>query len=145
MRKKVLTISIGLFIMVLCSSCATSSSDDDKNTEMINDKSKINSDIKYADMIPDPESIFKTGTITIIVPDGEEAYAFRITNYVDGEYETYVQECKQMGFSDIQYEGANEGGKMFMAYTSNKEYYLEVFLGNDINAIDVSCKKADND
>ena len=27
-------------------------------------------DIKYADMIPDPETIFKDGTITVTDPDG---------------------------------------------------------------------------
>ena len=103
--------------------------------------SSINEDIKYAPLIPKPEDVFKEGKVTIIVKDGGELYSFRVKNYKDGEYEEYVAKCKEMGFDNIHSESETSGGKMFMAYDKNKKYYLQVFLGYEIEAIDVSCRE----
>ena len=56
-----------------------------------------------------------------------------------------MEACKNIGFSDVTYEGENDGGKMFFAYTEDGEYYLEVMLGKQIEAIDVCCKTSTED
>lgn len=102
-------------------------------------------DIHYADLLPLTEDYFKNGEVTIIDQDGGKAYTFRITNYQDGEYESYVEACKSGNFPDVSYEGENEGGKMFYAYSSDGQYYLQVMLGNQIEAIDITCKMSTKD
>lgn len=97
-------------------------------------------DICYADLLPKTEDYFKNGEVMDIVPDGGEQYVFRITGYQDGEYEAYVEACKDLGFDDVTYEGENQGGKMFFANSNDGKYYLEVTLGYQIEAIDVTCK-----
>lgn len=97
-------------------------------------------DICYADLLPKTEDYFKNGEVMDIVPDGGEQYVFRITGYQDGEYEAYVDACKDLGFDDVTYEGESQGGKMFFANSNDGKYYLEVMLGYQIEAIDVTCK-----
>jgi hypothetical protein len=97
-------------------------------------------DICYADLLPVTKDYFKNGEVMDIVPDGGEQYVFRITGYQDGEYEAYVEACKDLGFDDVTYEGENQGGKMFFANSNDGKYYLEVMLGYQIEAIDVTCK-----
>lgn len=98
------------------------------------------SDIKYADLIPNPESIFPAGSISIVDPDGGKAYILQVTNYEDEEYETYISKCKELGFTDISNESDNEGGKMFAAYTEDGKYWVEVLLGNETKIIAITCK-----
>lgn len=97
-------------------------------------------DICYADLLPKTEDYFKKGEVMDIVPDSGEQYVFRITGYQDGEYEAYIDACKDLGFDDVTYEGENQGGKMFFANSNDGKYYLEVMLGYQIEAIDVTCK-----
>lgn len=99
-------------------------------------------DIKYADLIPKPEDIFKNGDVSIIDSDGGSAYIFQVRNFEDEEYESYVSKCKEMGFTDVSYESENDGGKMFGAYTEDKQYWVEVLLGNDNGILAVTCKKS---
>lgn len=103
------------------------------------------SDILYADLLPVTSDYFESGEITIIDPDGGSAYAFRVTNYQEGEYEAYTEACKNIGFDDVTYEGENDGGKMFYAYSGDGKYYLQVMLGYQIEAIDISCKESTKD
>ena len=98
------------------------------------------SDMKFAELLPKTEDYFKTADIIIITPDDGTSYSFRIENYQDGEYEAYVEACKNMGFDDVSYEGENDGGKMFFAYSSDGKYYLQITFGYQIEAIDIVCK-----
>ena len=99
-------------------------------------------DIKYADMIPNPEEIFKNGEISIVDKDGGSAYIFQVRGFEDAEYESYISMCKEMGFVDISYETENDGGKMFGAYTEDGQYWVEVLLGNDNGILAVTCKES---
>ena len=99
-------------------------------------------DIKYADMIPNPEEIFKNGEISIVDKDGGSAYIFQVRGFEDAEYESYISMCKEMGFVDISYESENDGGKMFGAYTEDGQYWVEVLLGNDNGILAVTCKES---
>lgn len=122
----------------------TSSAESEESTaELENDsQSKEVADIKYADMIPNPEEIFKNGEVSIVDKDGGSAYIFQVRGFEDAEYETYVSKCKEMGFVDIAYESENDGGKMFGAYTEDGQYWVEVLLGNDNGILAVTCKES---
>lgn len=102
----------------------------------------LETDIKYADLIPKPEDIFKNGEISIVDSDGGSAYIFQVRNFEDGEYEDYISQCKEMGFTDVSYESENDGGKMFGAYTEDGTYWVEVLLGNDNGILAVTCKES---
>lgn len=97
-----------------------------------------NSDVRYAELIPDPKSVFANGGICITDGDGGTAYIFEVTGYADGEYESYVSKCKEMGFSDVSYETKEEFG----AYTHDGKYWVEVILDSTNNTIYVICQES---
>lgn len=142
---KKLKLLLAAFMVFGLVGCSSGSSDTQTNenqpteNEVTENKSE---DIQYTSMLPNEKEYFKNGKITTIDADGGKQYAFRVENYQDGEYEAYVEKCKEMGFDTDVDEGENDGGKWFYAYTSDKEYYLSVMLGNKIEAIDISCKTA---
>lgn len=143
--KRITVLLVITLILLLVTGCFGKEEFSSKSNETASAQNNSSlGKIKYADLIPKPEQFFLDGVISIIDQDSGNEYAFRVKNYNDGEYESYVAKCKEMGFSNIHYESENDGGKMFMAYTEDKNYYLEVFLGNEIKAIDVSCKKTTN-
>lgn len=113
-----------------------------ESEELNSTESEESSDIKYADMIPDPEKIFENGTISVVDKDGGKAYIFQVRNFEETEYETYVSLCKEMGFTDVSYETENDGGKMFGAYTEDGKYWVEVLLGNLNGILAVTCKES---
>lgn len=149
MKKNVCLFITAMTLVCCFTACSEKSSDATANSSAIESSLAETSatesselDICYADLLPKTEDYFKNPEIITIDTDGGKAYAFRIKGYQDGEYEAYINACKELGFTDISYEGENDGGKMFYAYSADKEYYLQVSLGNKIEAIDVSCKKS---
>lgn len=140
--------------MVACSTNTQTDSiteSQNKNTTVENTESdesvaeseeSLDSDIKYADLIPKPEDVFKNGEVSIVDSDGGSAYIFQVRNFEDGEYESYISKCKEMGFTDVSYESENDGGKMFGAYTEDGTYWVEVLLGNDNGILAVTCKES---
>lgn len=150
--KKITGVILIAFITIMMIGCSNSttktSNQEDKNilnenseTEPVTE-SESSEEIKYANMIPDPIEYFKNGEISIVDSDGGTAYIFQVRNFQDGEYEAYVDKCKEMGFSDISYESENDGGKMFGAYSGDGEYWVEVLLGNDNGILAVTCKES---
>ena len=107
------------------------------------DKDKKDSseeDILFVSLLPETGDHFKSKDINIIDKDGGKAYAFRVNGYLDEEYLSYIQACKDMGFSNVSYEGENETGKIFYAYDKDKKFYLQVVTIKDVEAVDVICK-----
>lgn len=101
-------------------------------------------DILFASLLPETGDHFKSKDINIIDKDGGKAYAFRVNGYLDEEYLSYIQACKDMGFSDVSYEGENETGKIFYAYDADKKFYLQVVTIKEVEAVDVICKLVKN-
>lgn len=132
MKRNVLLVALLLTIVLTgCSGNAEKTlNENSEPTENVSDE------IKYADMIPVPEDIFKNGNITITDADGGKAYIFEVTGYNKEEYASYVSECKSMGFSDISYETENDFG----AYTSDGAYWVQVNLDTSKEVIYVICQ-----
>lgn len=114
----------------------------DDMVEEISEETEEVTDIKYADLIPDPAIIFPNSDISIIDADGGKMYFFQVKNYEKEEYDAYVTGCKEMGFTSVSYEFETDGGKMFGAYTENGEYWVETMIGYDSEIIAVTCKTA---
>jgi len=102
--------------------------------------SSSNSDIKYAELIPDPKSVFMNSDISITDGDGGKAYIFEVTGYADGEYESYISKCKEMGFNDVTYETNEKRSCDFGAYTKDGKYWVEVSLDKEKDIIYVICQ-----
>lgn len=100
------------------------------------------SSIKYADMIPDPKSVFVNGEIQVTDADGGKAYIFNVTGYADGEYKAYTAKCVEMGFTNVVYDDGNDKGLEFGAYTKDKQYWVQVDLDKTKNIIYVICQKS---
>ena len=120
----------------------TSEQASEPTSEQTSEPTESEPDVMYSEMIPDPNEIFKNGEIAVIDKDGGKAYIFQVRNYTDEEYQAYVSGCKELGFTDISYETENEGGKMFGAYTSDGEYWVQVLSGNETGILAVTCKKS---
>lgn len=157
MKKKVFIAMMATTLLLAgCSSNTTNSEVKDEPTkvEAQEDKDKASEveseeptseteatdDVKYADMIPDPNDIFINGEISVVDQDGGKQYLFQVTNYTEDEVNTYIEGCKEMGFSEIKYDDTNDGGRMFGAYTEDGKYWVEVLMGNDSKIVAVTCK-----
>ena len=135
--KRYILFGVTLLTMLFMAGCSgEQKTEDGDNSD--------STDIKYADMIPDLETIFKDGTITVTDPDGGKAYMLEVTGYGDGEYESYIADCKDSGFTDISYETSHDRGKDFGAYTSDKEYWVQVNLDGENNVIYIICQQSKN-
>jgi len=140
--KKIKLIALLLiFVLVLPIFIACDKTDDSSSAGI--QKEATEPDIKYADLIPNPNTIFSNGNITITDPDGGTAYKFQVTNFTIDEYTIYVSECKNMGFNDVSYENSHDDWSAFGAYTSDKKYWVQVNLDSD-NIIYVICQTSNN-
>ena len=146
--KKIFVLIIAATMALTITACSSETPTDSEISSQLvtegtsNIESEEASDIKYADMIPNPEEVFKNGKISIIAKDGGSAYIFQVRGFEEAEYETYISMCKEMGFVDVSYETENDGGKMFGAYTEDRQYWVEVLLGNTNAILAVTCKES---
>jgi len=95
-----------------------------------------NTESTYAKLIPDPKSIFVNGVVSIEDPDGGTSYIFNVSNFKNGEFETYISECKKLGFNDVSYNTEKDFG----AYSSDGKHWVQVNLDKNKNLIYVVCQ-----
>lgn len=99
---------------------------------------------KTSEAIPDPEKMFPDANVAILVYNTPKTY-YQVTNYKDGDYESYVDACVEAGFDDIQFKGGTDGNDMFLAYDANHEFYLELGISPDVGIIHITCSPAKED
>lgn len=141
MKKIVLVFAAVLTALSLAGCGAKGASSNEPVAPASSVVSKEVETVKCEELIPNPKEIFTEGSVTTVNSNDKQCY-YRVTGYKDGEYETLIEECKKMGFTNIKFDGENKGGRVFMAYTEDKEYYLEVFYGYETKAIDIICKQS---
>ncbi len=100
----------------------------------------VDPDVLYAGMIPDPAAIFANGDVTITDSDGGKAYIFEVTGYNTEEYETYISQCKEMGFTDVSFETDEDFG----AYSEDGRYWVQLSIDNDKDILYVICQTSRN-
>lgn len=79
-------------------------------------------DISFAEMLPDHEKFFQSGSVTVIDADGGASYCISIKNITKDEYDDYVDSCQNGNFSNVTFQGK----EMFQARTSDDKYYVSV-------------------
>ena len=136
-----LLVLLGMFTISGCSK-STAKESQNKRIDSTISESKDDTEIKYADLIPDPEVIFPNGSISVTDTDGGKAYIFEVSDFNDGEFDSYISRCKELGFDDISYETSHEKGKDFGAYSSDGMYWVQVNLDAEKNIIYVICQAA---
>lgn len=121
--------------------------DEENNTDekSVKEPMRSESGLTTSEAIPDPEEFFSEGSHVAILVYNEPHTYYQVTDYQDGEYEDYVDACKDAGFTDIQYEGGTDGNDMFLAYDEKHEFYLEVGITPDTGIIGITCNLADDE
>lgn len=110
---------------------------DDKSAESILESADASSQVSLAGMLPDASAIFKEATFNV-VSDGETMYCFMVDGFNDGEYEKYVEACKET-FPDVKFDIYTDSNNRFEAKTEDGKYYVSVQLIFDQNAFTVTC------
>ena len=122
---------------------SSSSIDNSQATQSAATVSSVASEeVSYAAMIPDPNEVFTNATITITDDDGGKAYIFNVTGYNDGEFDTFVTGCKDLGFTNVEYETTHDKGQDFGAYTEDGKYWVQVNLDSENEIIYVICQES---
>lgn len=81
----------------------------------------------YASRLPNNDEMFPGDEIKIVDSDGGTEYSFWVKDYKDGEYEAYVEKCKETNFTKPGYSHKNDDGyEYFDAYTDDGLYFIVV-------------------
>ncbi len=145
MRKTSLLVMACLAAMLLggCGDGKESSVSTIEGSSVVESTSVVESDISYATMIPSVEDAFPNGEVTKI-SDGETMYCVSVTGYKDGEYEKYIEECKTMGFTDVQFDIATDSNRKFEARSKDGKFYVSLQLLEDEQKLNITCGKRRN-
>lgn len=152
--KKYLTIILAvIFTMVMATGCSEKEDDTPVDneptvtetagtTESTDDAEETTkeTEMKYADLIPDPSIMMENPSINVYDQDGGRMYMFAVQNCNADAYSKYVSECKNRGFTDIMCDTED----MFGAHSSDGEYWVQVQFIKDSGTVNVTCSKAEN-
>lgn len=141
MHRKI--IIMALLVIAVLTGCSTN-----KTETIDHSASSVTSteepQVKTSEVIPDPEEMFPDAHVAILLYNKPTTY-YQVTDYADGDYETYVDACIEAGFDDIQFKGGTDGNEMFLAYDQNHEFYLDVGISPDYGIINITCSVADKE
>lgn len=110
---------------------------DDKSAESVPESTDDSSAVSLAGMLPDASAIFEEATFNV-VSDGEKMYCFMVNGYKDGEYDKYVEACKEI-FTDVKFDTYTDSNNKFEAKTEDGKYYVSVQLIFEQNSFTVTC------
>lgn len=103
----------------------------------------INEDVEPSELIPDPKDYFKDATVNIFLND-ESYYHIEVLSYDDSEYETFINQCKKMGFTNLVSEKKTNDQSTYWAYSYNGKYSIYISAHPDDNKISIQCEKNTN-
>lgn len=75
-------------------------------------------------MLPDPSEYF-SGKLD--GGDHGDSLIMWIEDTTIDEFNAYMDKCKEAGFTKVDNSGADESGIMYLAYTEDGKYYLDLF------------------
>ena len=126
----VLMVIMSIAIFVGCGGSSDSDSDSAKTNKSVGEQ--------CASIVPDPNKIFNDADVTTQMNDIGVYY--KIENFNEADFDKYVTEAKNKGFSNIHYEGTDDGGKWYQAYDNGEEHFLVLNMPNDKSCIEIVCK-----
>lgn len=111
MKKKVLLL-VGLMLCLLLVGCEKG--DSVKKTK------------KMSEMIPNPQKYFLGDANITTLQDDDKGLYYYVENCSEDDYDKYVEKCKELGFSNIEYQSSDEKQKLFTATNDDGTYKLDV-------------------
>ena len=111
MKKKVL-LFVGLMLCLLLVGCGKE--DSVKKTK------------KMSEMIPNPQEYFLGDANITTLQDDDKGLYYYVENCSEDDYDKYVEKCKELGFSNIEYQSSDEKQKLFTATNDDGTYKLDV-------------------
>lgn len=109
----------------------------EKKEETKAETEKSEDKVEWSKLIPHPTKVFSEPTITTAMTSDHGVF-YEVENYKDGEYEAYVQACKDNGFTNISNEFMMDGTKTFSAYDESGEYYVSIYLTDEDDYISIT-------
>jgi len=100
-------------------------------------RNELNKQWPYPDLvIPDPALIFMDAEMQYAKTPGR--CSFDISNATEEQWRQYVAACKELGFTDIEYDGYD--GNYFVFVASNGDYRIGVDLRSDNSDAKIICE-----
>ncbi len=109
----------------------------DEAADSASEVTDSSAEVSLAGMLPDASAIFEEATFDV-VSDGEKIYCFTVDGYKDGEYDKYVEACKDI-FTDVKFDTHTDSNNKFEAKTEDGKYYVSVQLIFEQNSFTVTC------
>lgn len=120
------------------------------DSESVSSSSGNSPKVECKSLVPDVKSVFTDATVYWNTGNPETEYFATVKGYKDGEYDKYVEACKDKGYTDINYEYVSEKGAGFEAFSEDGHYLvtIQLYKQGDVDKINIGCykheKKADN-
>ena len=77
-------------------------------------------------MIPNPQEYFLGDANITTLQDDDKGLYYYVENCSEDDYDKYVEKCKELGFSNIEYQSSDEKQKLFTATNDDGTYKLDV-------------------
>lgn len=127
------------------SSSEKSSSSSEKTSSVSEVISSVSSPetktFSFDDIIPSVEEYFPDATVDVNGDPSCEYFA-SVSGVKYDECNNYITACKEMGFTNIDFDIAEDDSRYFEAFTEDKQFYLEVqFINDDPPAAAICCYK----
>lgn len=130
MMKKYIIIILAILLMTVFTGCS------DKNDNKVETSGVTETNLRTA--IPDPYDFFTEEDVVILI-DNEESIYYQIKNYDGAKYNSYLQACKDFGYTDVTCEINTEESELYYAYDEDHRYYLKYGFGGEKKYIDIIC------
>lgn len=142
--KKIFYAFLTLLLVGMIAGCSLETKESEEPAKEPEDHViEIDDEEKTRDVIPDPEEILPDARLVIF--DSEPNVFYQVKDFQDGDYEIYKEACKEVGFTDVQYQGGTDTTNMYWAYDEDHEYYLELGINHENQIIDIICSKVETD
>ena len=128
MRKLVIVLMVIMSLAIFVGCGGTS--DSDKTSKSVGEQ--------CASIVPNPNKVFNDADVTTQMNDVGVYY--KIENFNESDFDEYVTEAKDKGFSNIHYDGTDDGGKWYQAYDNGEEHFLVLNMPTDKSCIEIVCK-----
>lgn len=130
MKKVAIVLMVIMSIAIFVGCGDSSDSDSAKTSESVGEQ--------CASIVPNPNKVFNDADVTTQMNDVGVYY--KIENFNENDFDKYVTEAKDKGFSNIHYEGTDDSGKWYQAYDNGEEHFLVLNMPNDKSCIEIVCK-----
>lgn len=142
--KKIISIVMVIAIVMSFAACSNKFEETKPETstsKAVTETTKKEAKSVCADLIPHPYNVMSDKIEISMTSSLEDACFYRIENAEKSDFDAYVKECKDMGFTIIEVEGTITGGNTFCAYNEGKTHALQVLYSSTTGEITITCSE----